>query len=248
MPDTNVDIACQREIRRPIEKIKKDRKIPRTVKNENARRKLDAFFHHCAIVVSGRVSFARVRRRSRDFPPRDKEEPARPNADNRFESVSATRDASLWHYKAVHQNGSAVARRPRRRRRRRLGSHGRRCGPFVMPRVEFQRRKATHKRLLAHTRGSPPARLLRVLLGRPPRHSRRVLTGPRGSHTKSREVRPDSARHKEKCLSFIARSAAARRPCKLCVTFGHLVRHQFLSSRPCVFSVKHTRSVELSRD
>lgn len=80
----------------------------------------------------------------RNFPPRDKEEP-RPNADNRFESVSATRDASLRHYKAVHQNGSATE----------LGSRGRRRGPFVMPRVEFQRRKATHKRLLAHTRGSP---------------------------------------------------------------------------------------------
>jgi len=88
---------------------------------------------------------------NRDFPLRDKEEPARSNADNRFESVSATRGASLWHYKAVHQNGSAVAaERPRR-----LGSHGQGCGPFVMPRVEFQRRKATHKRLLAHTRGSP---------------------------------------------------------------------------------------------
>lgn len=60
MPDTNVDIACQREIRRPIEKIKKDRKIPRTIKNdENAKRKLDVHF-----IVSGCVSFARVRRRA----------------------------------------------------------------------------------------------------------------------------------------------------------------------------------------
>lgn len=75
----------------------------------------------------------------------------------------------------------------------RAASAAERRGPFVMPRVEFQRRKATHRRLLAHTRGSllpplpstPLVRLLRVLLGGSSRHSRRILTGPRGSHTKS---------------------------------------------------------------
>ena len=77
---------------------------------------------------------------------------------------------------ARSQSDNGVSRQPRSQR----------CGPFVMPRVEFQRRKATHKRPLVHTRGSLTPRFLRVLLGRPPRHSRRVLTGPRGSHTKSR--------------------------------------------------------------
>lgn len=148
IPVTNVNIVCQRKIRRPIKKIKKNRKVPRTVKNNEKRNFIYIFFSH--YVLSFRACFFRAGM-THNFLLRDKEGPARPNADNRFESVSATRDASLWHYKVVHQNGSAVAQRPHR-----LSSHGQRCGFFVMSHVEFQHRKATHKRLLAHTRASPP--------------------------------------------------------------------------------------------
>lgn len=59
IPVTNVNIVCQREIRRPIKRIKKNRKVSRTVKNDE-KKELHTYFFLIAYCRFERVSFARV--------------------------------------------------------------------------------------------------------------------------------------------------------------------------------------------